>query len=780
MKKLLFLSIVIMLIAACTAKKTEVKETGLETYLYNHVPMPMDTAQSLKYQWAQKEVLASVIIDDMESLKNWGLDKPRTGKNFATISLSKEKVFEGKTSVKFVCPTKQPVQLPNGGRYWGRENLTRKFNTEDLSKYNRISVEVFPVFKGFRQLYLTVILHNDANVPDKYGKSGWHTVQLKNNQWNKLIMEIPHLPHDQVNAISISYGLQGNEPDAADTIIFYADKLMLETVKTDYFEGWGTDEAISFCHAGYSENSKKTAFTSLNSGDKFKLVDLATSNTVLEKDALKQSSYIGGFNVFDFSEFKTPGNYKIVYGKVETKPFPISEDVWLPTLEKTVNLLFNLRCGFEVPGIHLKCHTDWYTVYKGDTIEMSGGWHDAGDLSQSYARTAETAGILFKLARRYQKTDEQLANRLIEEGMWGLKWIHKNRFDGLQVLGWTTHDHYSDGKIGNFDDTPTLLGNRGGGGGGTDNYYSVIANVEASMTLKTIDPAFSEKTKQFAVDDWGLLSKDTRRFGTERLSMAILAGSKLYQLTGSKDIKAQIISYADTLLTYQQVEPMKWSVPLSGFFYVNKAQERIFGYAAGFTVASPITGLVELCKLFPGDKKYKLWYNSVKLYGNYLKTISQYTAPYYMIPANVYKTGTAEDAQILNGVKMDDSHYLRMFPVWTQHRGNNANVLSFGVGLAAANQILKDPEMRSIALAQLEWVVGKNPFNQSLMYGEGYNFSTQYAAFPGDVTGGLPVGIETKLDSDIPFQPAAVLHNYKEIWIHPSSRWLVLLDYLNL
>jgi hypothetical protein len=88
--------------------------------------------------------------------------------------------------------------------------------------------------------------------------------------------------------------------------------------------------------------------------------------------------------------------------------------------------------------------------------------------------------------------------------------------------------------------------------------------------------------------------------------------------------------------------------------------------------------------------------------------------------------------------------------------------------------------LHSIALAQLEWVVGKNPFNQSMMYGEGYNFATQYAAFPGDVTGGLPVGIQTKLDSDIPYWPAAVLHKYKEIWIHPSTRWLVLLDYLGL
>lgn len=777
MKNIFYLLAIATLLIGCETKKPG--ETKFSSYLYDYKPMPMDTANSLQYKWDHKKILDSKLVDGMESLENWQLDPLRNKeKNSALISLSDEKVFEGKKSIKFVCPTKRPVQLPNGGRYWGRENISRVFKNEDLTAYNRISVEIFPVFKGFQQLYLTLILHNAKNVPDKYGKSGWHTVQLKNNRWNKLVMEIPHLPHDSVTAISISYGLQGNEPGAADTIIYYADNLMLEKVEPDHFEGWNTGDAISFTHSGYNLNSVKTAFSTLEGSDIFKLIDVATNNAVLEKKAVKQTSHAGTFSVFDFTEVKKPGTYKIAFGNTETRPFPINEDVWLSSFEKTINLLFNLRCGYDIPGIHLKCHTDWYTVFKGDTIEMSGGWHDAGDLSQSYARTAETAGILFKLAMKYQKSDPKLSERLRDEALWGLKWIHKNRFDGLSVLSWTTHDHYSDGKIGNFDDTPTQPGRRGSGG--TDNYFSIIANVEASKALSSIDPEMSSLCRQYAADDWNLLVKSDGRWGTERLAMATLAGTKLYELTKNDDVKNQVVTYADSLLTFQQTEPKNWSLPLSGFFYVDRASERIFGYAAGFSVVSPTIGLVEMCKVFPRHEKHKLWYNAVKLHANYLKTIAQVTAPYYMIPANVYKLGTREDGQILNGMKMDDQHYLRMFPVWTEHRGNNANVLSFGIALAADNQIVKDPEMYDIALHQLEWIVGKNPFSQSLMFGEGYDFSPQYAAFPGDVSGGLPVGIETKLDSDLPFQPACVLHNYKEIWIHPSYRYLELLDVLNL
>jgi hypothetical protein len=775
MKKFLIIPVILLLTISCTSKS--VKETKYGSYLYDHKPMPMDTANSLQYKWDHKKVLESVLLDDMESLENWELAFDYANKeNVATITLSDEKVFSGKTSIKFISPTKLPVQLPFGGRYWGRENLTRKFNNEDFSKYNRISVEIFPEFMGFRKLYLTLILNNNGNVPDKYGKEGWHTVMLENNKWNKLVMEIPHLPHDKVTGITLSYGLQGNEPDAADTIVYYVDNLMLETVEADYYEGWATDKEISLSQSGYNIKDNKTAFTSLTGWDKFSVVDISTNKPVLDGNVLSQKSRIGIFSVFDFSDIRIPGKYKIVYGNVESKPFFIEEDVWLPVIEKITNYFYVQRCGYDQPGIHLKCHTDWYTVYNGDTIVMAGGWHDAGDLSQSYWQTASATAAFFRLARQYREENENLSDRLIEEGLWGLDWLHKNRFDDLQIISWTTHDRYTDGVIGNFDDTPVQPGNRSSS---IDNYYSVIADVEASLVLQKINPELSEKSVQYASEYWKLLADNPPRWNTERLSIAILAGAKLYGLTKSEEIKNQIVGYADSLLTYQQVEPMNWSIPLSGFFYMNKGSDKLFGYNHSCTVASPILGLVELCKLFPKHEKYPQWFKSVELYAKYIKTISGLTSPYYMIPANIYKlNGTDDDAQILQGIKMDENHYLRMFPVWQAFRGNSSVILSSGIGLASANQLLKDQEMHDIALAQLEWMMGRNPFSQSLMYGEGYGFSPQYAVFTGDVTGGLPVGILTRDDLDIPYWKAAVLHNYKEIWGQPAFRIMELISYL--
>ena len=515
----------------------------------------------------------------------------------------------------------------------------------------------------------------------------------------------------------------------------------------------------------------------MKSGDKFSIVNNSTGKTVLEKDVMKQESRVGSFTLFDFTELKIPGEYRIVYDNTESKPFSIAGDVWYPVLEKLTNQYYLQRCGFEQPGIHQVCHQDWYTVYMGDTIIMAGGWHDAGDLSQSYWQTASATAAFFRLARQYQKKNGRLSERLIEEGLWGLEWLHKNRFDGLRVIGWTTMDSYTDNVIGSFDDKHMQPGERISA---NDNYYSVIADVEAFMTLKEKDPKAAGTSLKYAQDYWDLLKAHQQSWNTEKLAIALLAGTKLYSIAENEELKNLLVDYADSLMSFQQKDPMNWNLKLNGFFYMGKEKDRFFGYNHSCNAASPVLGLVEMCRLFPRHEKYNDWYRSVELFSGYIKTIAQLTAPYFMIPANIYRlNGTEDDRQIINGIRLDDSHYLRMFPVWQAFRGNSSVILSQANGIASANRLLNDPELHEIALAQMEWMLGKNPFNQSLMYGEGYNFSPQYAVFTDDITGGLPVGILTRDDLDVPYWKMPVLHNYKELWGQPAFRMMELIYYLN-
>jgi len=80
-----------------------------------------------------------------------------------------------------------------------------------------------------------------------------------------------------------------------------------------------------------------------------------------------------------------------------------------------------------------------------------------------------------------------------------------------------------------------------------------------------------------------------------------------------------------------------------------------------------------------------------------------------------------------------------------------------------------------LAQRQAQWIVGRNPFAQSTMYGEGYDWAQQYSVSSGDFVGSLPVGMQSRGTTDLPYWPSQNMYVYKEVWVHPSSRWLWLM-----
>jgi len=96
--------------------------------------------------------------------------------------------------------------------------------------------------------------------------------------------------------------------------------------------------------------------------------------------------------------------------------------------------------------------------------------------------------------------------------------------------------------------------------------------------------------------------------------------------------------------------------------------------------------------------------------------------------------------------------------------------------LASAGQLRGDLAAEGLATRQLEWIIGRNPFAESTMYGEGYDFVPLYSPSSGDMVGGLPVGIQTRGEADAPYWPVQAMWTYKEIWGHPVTNWIWLLS----
>lgn len=190
----------------------------------------------------------------------------------------------------------------------------------------------------------------------------------------------------------------------------YFDNLELELVD----DSAAVEEAaavevpkVKINQVGYAPSAEKIAvFSDLEEEDTtFTVVDVDYKEVVYEGtmgEALN-NSYAGEVNCHgDFSEVKTPGTYKIVTGKgEESYPFTIGTDVYTDTFHALVKMLYLQRCGMELAEefagefAHPECHMDQATIYDTTTkIDVSGGWHDAGDYGRYVVSGAKAVADL--------------------------------------------------------------------------------------------------------------------------------------------------------------------------------------------------------------------------------------------------------------------------------------------------------------------------------------------------------------------------------------------------
>ena len=735
-------------------------------------PLGWNEADTANYRWLHKPVLESRVLDEMEETNRW------SHRGFGTLTLTTERARGGTHSLRLVSPTKNEKPNAVNGRPSGEAAARRELAGEDWSGFNRISCWVYPHLPGFRVISLLIKLHNAGavKVPDSYNREGLQYVLLKPDQWNQVVWEIPHLARDQVTGLEFIYRLQGNEPGATNRVCFDLDHLELQRVEADDFEGWTIAPGrLAYSQSGYRPRDPKMAVGNGLVATEFSVWRQGGDKAVLVNPIETRKTSLGEFQVLDFSRLRVPGLYQLKAGGLETRWFPVGEEVWRDSIRKTINFFNCERCGQAVPGIHDVCHADWQGFHNDRSLVINGGWHDAGDLSQGLVNTSEAAHAMLSLAAALRASDPELSRRLRDEARWGLEWMHKTRFgDGFRVT-WATMDYWTDGVVGTPDDTRGEVRDSP-----FENFLAASTEALAARVLRADDPALAEKSLQLARADWQFaLDKTPRMPSLELAGAAAMASLDLFQATQQPQYAQSAQQFADTILACQQREYLNTNVPLAGFFHTSPKRDRLLHYFHRGHEQAPIVALAGLCELFPGHTNWMRWYSAVVLHSEYLKRLSGFTAPYGMLPASIYRLDESNEPrfreQVLAGVKLDDHHYLRRFPVWFDFRGNCGTVLSQAKALSTAARLRGNRDLAALARRQLEWCVGFNPFAQSLMWGEGHDYAPQYTALSGDMAGSLPVGIQTRANHDLPYWPAANCYNYKEVWVHPSARWLAIM-----
>jgi hypothetical protein len=188
---------------------------------------------------------------------------------------------------------------------------------------------------------------------------------------------------------------------------------------------------------GFKPDDIKTAILISASPITVKRFTLKSKNdkTVFEKDLVIDTAFNQHFRYsarIDFSEFNKEGEYYIQVSNIRSKPFKIRHNVF-NRVRDSLSLFFRVqRCGPTKPLLHQPCHlqdaTEVIGYKKTSPVDLTGGWHDAGDYTKFLFTTAYTTYMLlfsyeFEPKKFEFDLDKNSVPDILEEARVGLDFL---------------------------------------------------------------------------------------------------------------------------------------------------------------------------------------------------------------------------------------------------------------------------------------------------------------------------------------------------------------------
>ena len=743
-------------------------------------PLEADLANSLEAGWAAKEVLASKLVDDMEGNASW---EPFS---IATVSYTDENSVDGGKSLRYHASLVDSVHIQSNRSPWGsfaslqggEMGVSLVFDEpQDWSDYNRISIWAYIHPSKNPNVHFFLDITNEGSPDITISPSRQTNIDIRQGSWQNVVWEIDYIKRDKISKFTVSQNnicYDGGTGEQYVTIDF--DKLELQKVVPDHYEGWNVAEGhISFSHIGYRPEDAKVALAPVGGGSEFSLVDYK-GRTVYTAEVKHVSNKDNEFAVLDFSQFAKEGRYSIRYGSVATPEFPIGENVWMTPLFGALNFYNCQRCGHEVEGVHGVCHQDIMGFHGDDFRHINGGWHDAADLSQGFFRTAMACYAMMQNLEviRQDPSLSVLAARLEEEAAWGMKWLLETSFEDGYHISWNTQRIYTDNIEGTIDDIVTkaeLVP--------WECFLGAADMLRASEVLGCMSGR-KDELEAMAVLKWESAMKACGA-STVELAWGATSSALLYKRFGDEKYKDAALRFGRQLLECQETSFVD-GIPVTGYFYTGTSRRAlIHDFHVSFNEA-PMLALSELCRTFPDEADWMEWYSAAAIYNEYfMKRGSEIASPFDLVPNGLFRRsdyGKPHEAnygliQYQDGTQLSENYAIRTFPIWADHyyHGGTQVHLSNAWAQAVAAALVNDGEGMALAQKQLEWVMGRNPFCQSLMYGVGYDYSPLYVYCTRNIVGALGVGIDS-FKNDEPFWSATASTTTKEIWVSPVSRFL--------
>ena len=344
----------------------------------------------------------------------------------------------------------------------------------DVTSAGRVEHAIQPYYDGFKLIQgVTYELSWDARstVPRRMQVR----IQLNGGDYHAYVMEIPLVteemqhyavtftmeePTDPAPRLCVNMGLVADEngdlPDAGTLSgqQVYFDNFSLKVVDAGGAVAEAEDpdaRGVRVNQVGYTPDADKIAvLAGLDyESDAFFVIVPETGEMAYEGTLGEavDNAWAGEVNrIADFSAFAGEGVFVIETVEGDRSPeFTVGEDVYGDLLRQSLRMLYLQRCGAALDGAlagdfaHAQCHTALAAVYGTDEkIDVSGGWHDAGDYGRYVVSGAKAAADLLLAHERCGGIDDagipesgDGVSDLLQEAQYELEWMLKmQRQDG--------------------------------------------------------------------------------------------------------------------------------------------------------------------------------------------------------------------------------------------------------------------------------------------------------------------------------------------------------------
>jgi Glycosyl hydrolase family 9 len=510
---------------------------------------------------------------------------------------------------------------------------------------------------------------------------------------------------------------------------------------------------------------------------------------------------LGDWLLADFSEWRRPGLYRIVVPGTDLRSaaFPIHDGVLATIPRLCLDYLHAQRCGPFENEWRGPCHLDDGVLSStGAAVDVVGGWHDAGDVRKWMVHSLNPILGLADLRRRLAWRPGRLwaedpwGDDLEAEVAWAAsfalkmqdpatgmfwedvggggesrlppdKWWYENH---AGCGGDNSENRYTDNVRGSGDERPirdqyTPLAQ----------YTMITVLLRASGLLEKADESLAARCRDSALGAWRFVrgrEADAFHAWASVRAWAVLAGLELAEhgLLASaqcEDLLRGLLGLFDPELAWFWGDASR-TQPHRGILHS----------------AQPLLALATFLERHPGAGLAARGSEILEACGRGYVEPLRGSTPFGFVPFGLYR----------NPPRTPDLYRpwrhglsLRLFmPAHSDppiNHGLAGHWTSWAHALAVAGAVLGKAEWTQAALDQVHWLLGRNPFDASVVTGVGHHHPVPHSRFEGAIPGGVMNGPRgTAADEPFLDMEAQIDWGSTEYWNLPLANLLQALAYL--